>query len=137
MDSDRSAFVDAQVKAQRVYQVFSDSAPPPLQGETSLSYNARLASKYQPFARDPKLKGVKLSEIKDANALDFIVGRIYNDAMAEATHPTRFQPGELRGIATADQSGRQITRYYGDPNACWDQFNPPIRYVRRFITATR
>ena len=53
---------------------------------------------------------------------------------AAAIKTTSFKPGEMRAVATPDATGRLITRYQGHPDACWDQFNPSIRYVRRILT---
>jgi hypothetical protein len=85
-----------------------------------------------------KLKNANLAKIHDTNALDVIEQQIYLDAAREAVHPTGgFRPGELRAIVTMDAANRPVTRYVGDQNACWSQFNPPIRHVRRFHTAAR
>jgi hypothetical protein len=84
-----------------------------------------------------QFKGANLAKVHDPNAFEVVEQQIYADAMSEATHPTTFRPGELRAVATPDASGRTITRYFGDPGACWSQFNPPVRHVRRFMTPSR
>jgi hypothetical protein len=131
--SDRSEFVAAQLKADRVAKIYGDSAPPALSGESLLSYRARLASQFQMHSK--AYKDSNLYKIGDPIALSAVEDQIYADATREATHPTTYQPGQLRAVVTNDSSGRPVTRYYGDPNACWDQFNLGVRYVRRFITA--
>ncbi len=125
-----------QSRWERVYQAFRDAsgAPAPNVGETEIDYRARLASKYQSLAKNPKIKDAKLTEIKDSMTMDLVEDAIFNDALAEATHPTTITPGVLLPHKIRDAAGREITKYTGDPNACWDQFNPPIQYVRKILT---
>jgi hypothetical protein len=128
----RSEFTAAQAKADRVAQMFGDSAPPPLQGESLLNYRSRLASKYQ--AHSKAYKDSDLSKVGDPIALSMVEDAIYLDAAREAEHPTHsLRPGELRPMVRLDGAGRPITKYAGNGDgACWDQFNPPQRFVRRF-----
>lgn len=131
----RQRMVGFQSRWQRVASAFSDDAGAPtfVNGESEIDYRVRLASKYQAHAKDPKVKGAKLADIKDANAFEWFEDAIYNDALSEASHPTDFKPGVIFPQRIRDAAGREITKYHGDPNACWDQFNPPIRYARRFL----
>jgi hypothetical protein len=133
----RSDFAAAQIKADRVANAYGDSAPPPLAGERLLDYRARLASMYQKYSKP--FKNSDLRKIGDPTAMSGIEDTIYNDAMAEARHPTAasLRPGELRAIVTIDAANRPITHYIGDQNACWNQFNPPIRYVTRIMAPNR
>jgi hypothetical protein len=133
----RSDFAAAQIKANRVANAYGDSAPPPLAGESLLDYRARLASVYKKFSRS--FKDSDLHKIGDPSAMSGIEDAIYNDAMAEARHPTAasLKPGQLRAVGTQDASGRTITKYYGDIAAFMDQFNPPHRYITRFMTNGR
>jgi len=128
---DRSQFTAAQQKAQAVAQMYGDSAPGPLQGERLIDYRARLAT---PFQRHSKsFKNAKLSLITDPATLTALEDQIFADAMQALHDPATFKPGELRAVVHNDGAGRPITKYIGDPNACWDQFNPPIRHVRRIM----
>jgi hypothetical protein len=110
----------------------SAGAEPFLAGESETNYRARLATKYQKYAKNPKIKEAKLFAIADSASLEYLEDAIHADALSEATHPTHFKPGELRYVTTLDAANRPITRAVGDPNACWDQFNPPIRWAGRF-----
>jgi hypothetical protein len=131
----RSDFAAAQIKANRVANAYGDSAPPPLAGESLLDYRARLASVYKKFSK--AFQNSDLQKIGDPSAMSGIEDAIYLDALAEARHPTAasLAPGQLRAITTMDASNRPITRYVGSAGACWDQFNPPYRYVRGFNVA--
>ncbi len=135
-DGDPQEFRQAQAKAERVAQFYGDSAPAPLAGERLIDFRARLATAYKKYSK--QFSGSDLYMIRDPHAMTGIEDSIYNDAMSEAQHPTGgFREGELRAVATADATGRKITKYFGDPNACWDQFNPPLRFVRGFNVAGR
>jgi hypothetical protein len=130
--ADRKDFVAAQSRAEALLQALGDSgAPPFVAGEGLVAYRARLATQFQKYA--PKYKNVDLNRVGDASAFEAIEDCIYADAAREAEHPTIFKAGELRAIRKADPSGRVITKYVGDPNACWDQFNPGFQYARRFL----
>jgi hypothetical protein len=133
----RSEFIAAQAKADRVANAYGDAAPAPMTGETLMAYRARLASVYQKFSKS--FKDSDLHRIGDPSAMAGIEDTIYNDAMAEARHPTAasLAPGQLRAITTMDASNRPVTRYHGDIAAFMDQFNPPHRYITRFNTPGR
>jgi hypothetical protein len=123
----RTEFSDAQEKADKVARVFGDSAPPPMNGERLFAYRQRLARQYQTHSRH---KSADLSKIGCSNAFGVIEGEIYLDAQHAATHPKT----GLHAFTAPDPSGRPITKYAGADGACWDQFNPPYRHVRRFLT---
>ena len=129
---DPKAFRDAQVRAHAVYEMFGDSAPTALAGERLHEFHARLLKPLQRYCRT--FKDADLSKITDVATLTAIGDMVYADATAEARNPTSYLPGQLIPHKIKDASGRESTGYRGDPNACWDQFNPPIRYIRRFLT---
>jgi hypothetical protein len=133
---DPQEFRQAQAKADVVAHAYGDAAAPaPLAGERLHDYRVRLLSKYQVHSK--AFRDSNLYKIGDPTALSGVEDCIYNDAMAALRDPSTFGPGELRAIKSKDATGREITRYHGDPNACWDRFNPPIKYVRRFSTSGR
>ena len=132
---DRRDFIRAQEQADPAYRAYGDSAPLPLAGETELDYRKRMLAPYVKFSK--RWRGKDLQALANSSVLAEIEAEVYADAMAEAIHPTSFRPGQLRPVCQPDASGRMITRYIGDPNACWDQFNPPLRHVRRFCTPGR
>jgi hypothetical protein len=126
---DRTQFTAAQQKADAVARLFGDSAPGPLNGEGLIDYRVRLATPYQKHSKS--FKDAKLSLITDPATLAALENQIFADARAALHDPATFRPGELRAVVVMDGANRPITKYIGDPNACWDQFNPPIRHVRR------
>jgi hypothetical protein len=125
---DRGQFIEAQARAHSAYQAIGDSAPPPLSGECIGPYRARLIAGLQHFC--PKWKAISLSGISDPVLLGNIEADVYNDCQVHSADQSRFRPGELRAVIRNDAAGRPITRYVGDPNACWDQFCPPTRFAK-------
>jgi hypothetical protein len=126
---------DAQLKAQRVHEAFGDAAGAPgiLNGETETDYRVRLVSKFQQHSKvfkDSDLAKIASVDVKSFGAME---DSIYKDALDEASNPTTIQEGVLIPRFHADSAGRKITKYVGDPNACWGQFNPPSRYVLKFL----
>ena len=62
--------------------------------------------------------------------------RIYADAMAVASNPAALcGPGELRAVMHTDNTGRQITEFFGDPRSWMDDFASPVqKFIRRINT---
>lgn len=135
--STRKEFIEVQSRATRVLEAFGDStgAAPFVTGESLLDYRARLLAPHMKFSK--RWKDVPIEGIRNEAVLEKIEAEVFADALAEATHPTQAPRGTLRAVTTADSAGRPITRYLGDANACWDQFNPPVRHIRKFLTPGR
>lgn len=123
-DEDRAKFVSAQDRANRIYQAFGDAgAPRWLDGESLQQYRQRLA---QPLKKHSKAwAGIEIAKLpEDA----FVVAEtaIYHDAQAAAEAPVAGPSGGLRRVVTQDAAGRRISRFYGDPEACWGTFKDPV-----------
>jgi hypothetical protein len=121
-------YVAVQMAADRLHQAYGDSAGAtrPLIGESLDQYRRRLM---QPWKRySAAWKDVDLQPFAGA-ALEQVEKQVYADAMSEASNPINFQPGVLTEYFDTDRTGRRITRFRGDPGACWDQFKLPIRRV--------
>ena len=106
-------------------------APPPghLPGESLAAYRVRLADglkgwspTYRKFSVD------SLAQMGRAGALHIAEQTIYSDAVVAAKRPV----GPLREVREADQAGREITKFYGNPSAWMDSFKLPVRRVARF-----
>ena len=134
--STRNEFIQAQSRATELLHALGDAAGAPAfcNGESLIQYRQRLASGLQKFCRNPQLQKLTLSGVSDVSAFAALENMIFDDASSEARAPTMFRPGELRAIVRTNPAGVPITKYVGDPNACWNQFNPPYQYVRRFLT---
>lgn len=132
-DSDRALYVAAQVKCERVAQAFGDSegAPRWMNGETLPQYQRRLLGKYQ--GHSVSWKGKDLSKV-DASVLDVAETQIYADAMSAAIRPAGITEGVLIERTEQDRTGRKISKFSGDPEACWGPFKLPSRRVAGFQT---
>jgi hypothetical protein len=130
----RQRLVGFQSKAERVAQAFGDSrgADTFVNGEGERDYRVRLLSKYQSHSK--AYKDADLSKVGDETVFTAIEDSIYADALHEATNPSVLKQGVLIPQKITDNAGRVITKYIGQDGACWDQFNPPIRHVRRIMT---
>lgn len=130
-EADRALFVDAQSKAERVAQAFGDSAPRWVSGESLPQYRQRLLGKFKQHSAD--WKGVELAKLGD-DALAVAETKIYADAWQAAIRPANVEGGMLREVTDTDRTGRKITRFYGDPEACWSHFKQPARHVTGWNT---
>ena len=134
MSESADDFVKAWEKAAQVARAYGDSvgelAPHP--DEKLLPYRQRIASKYKHLSST--FKGASLDGLNCPVALTAVEDSIYADAMKALYDGSGVPAGQLRAITKADATGRQITKYVGSDGACWDQFNAPIRYVRRILT---
>jgi hypothetical protein len=131
MDSQRE-FSAAQAKADQVYRAFGDEAPREMQGETLFDYRARLATKFQQYSKFKDAKPGSLASCGCPNLLTALEDQIYLDASAALASGSTGN-GELVAITRMDAANRPITRYVSsNPGACWDQFTPPPRFIKRF-----
>jgi hypothetical protein len=129
----RQRMAGFQRRAHETHLAFGDSAgaPAPMNGESEVDYRIRLLSGFQKHSKVYKDADLSKVAIADVSVFGAIEDSIYSDAMHEAEHPSVITKGVLIPQKIMDGAGRTITKYVGDPNACWDQFNPPIRHVRR------
>jgi hypothetical protein len=129
----RGKFVEVQSKAERVFQALGDSAPVPafVEGETVAQYRQRLLRTLKDHS--PRWKSVDLS-LFAGDALDQVEHQVYADAMAGAYDPSTVPAGTLREMIETDRTGRRISRFVGDPSACWDIFKQPARNVTGWNT---
>jgi len=109
--ADAEAMEAARIRADAVYAMHGERAPYPIAGETPLVYRRRMVNglkQHSPRYRDEPMHGL------GPVAIEAVEAQVYQDA-ADA-HSER--PGLLVAHKTRDESGRTITRWYGDP-ACW------------------
>lgn len=122
-EEERSRFVGAQQRADRVAQAFGDSARRWLSGERLASYRRALAQPYQKYST--AWKDIDLADLPDA-ALEVAETQIYADAWAAATKSSVLNAVEgLREITETDRTGRKISKFYGNPEEVWGAFKRP------------
>ena len=126
--AERAKFIGAQMKAERVAQAFGDSAGAPrwLNGEAFADYQRRLLGTYKQHSAAWKDKDLAI--VHDS-VLDIAETQIYADAVAAASSPSVIGAGVLRESVDTDRTGRKITRFTGDPEACWGAFKHARRAV--------
>lgn len=131
---ERKAFTQAQLRAEPVYHALGDSngAPRFLQGETLLGYRKRLLTPHK--AHSKAWKDANLDAITDETVFGNIERQIYADALTAAQNPIIDQPLTLRPVTRTDATGRKITSFYGDPEACWGPFKSGRKAVIGFNT---
>ena len=131
---ERKAFTEAQLRAEPVYHALGDSngAPRFLQGETLLGYRKRLLTPHK--AHSKAWKDANLDAITDETVFGNIERQIYADALTAAQNPIIDQPLTLRPVTRTDATERKITRFYGDPEACWGPFKSGRKAVIGFNT---
>jgi hypothetical protein len=127
----RSEFVAAQSRADSAYRAIGDAAgaPPFMNSERLHGYRCRLLKPMQ--LRSTKFKDSDLTKIHDPSAFDAIEAQVYADAAKASMR----NEGPLHAVTTLDAANRPITKYFGGDGSCWDRFNPPIKYIRRFNVA--
>ena len=127
----REAFIGAQVRADKVYAAFGDSAPRWMTGEAEEGYRVRLLT---PLKKHSKTwKDVNLSTLP-SDALKIAEETIYHDAIEAAAHPATGPEAGLQEVFDAEpRTGRRISRFRGHPEACWAPFKQPPKYVTRFL----
>jgi hypothetical protein len=120
-----------QARADLVYRAFDSRAPEPrvLEGESTLSFRQRVAADLKRHSQ--KWRDVSDMELRTLPRATFEIAEkeIYADALREARAPTNIPAGELIERNERDQTGRMITRFFGDPECCWGVFKSPIRRV--------
>lgn len=124
-DSARRAAAEFQAKADRAFQAFSDAAPRFLAGETLTGYRQRLLSKLKKYSS--AWANVNLYRLRDPEALTIAQNAILNDSAEWARSPASVPAGTVRAVPDVDQAGRQITRFYGNPDDVWGMFKQPTR----------
>jgi len=116
---DRDALARAQSRADAVMQMFGSHANVPLHGESPIDYRRRLAAALQKHS--PELKAIKLDAL-EGQMFAMAEDRIYADAQTAALTPAEAPAGRLIPIISKDSSGREITRYVGDPKVWMEPF---------------
>ena len=121
--------------AEPAYRATLSAAPPGyLPGESVEAYRIRLASGLQPFTKTYRTMSTRdLDQMRRSGALHVAEETIYAEATAAAKRPT----GPLREVQEPDRTGRQILKFYGDPEQTWAPFKQQPRMVARFNTGGR
>ena len=124
--------------AKRVNDTLKTLGAPPVHreyGEPTHSYaNRAIGAALERVATVPHMEpswlGMSIGPTFD-DATAKSVANITLDAAEKAfTAPI----GELREAVSRDSAGREVHRFYGDPEACWGQFKQKSRVVTEWST---
>jgi hypothetical protein len=129
----RDKLAEAQQRADSVANSWGERAPRPLDGEGLRAYRIRLLKNYKHNSAD--YKEVPLEQLRALPPAMFDVAekRIYADSLAASARPT-VAPGYLRAVKRADEAGRVITTYFGEPRVWMAPFSGPVQRVSRIFT---
>ena len=121
--------------AEPAYRATLSAAPPGyLPGESIAAYRVRLATGLKPFSQTYKTVADRsLAQMYHAGALHNAEATIY----AEAERTAKRSSGPLREVIEPDRTGRQILKFYGDPEQTWAPFKQTPRMVARFNVKDR
>lgn len=118
---DMDKLAAAQNRADGLLQQLGERPERAMAGESSMSYRKRILAKL--LKHSPKLKDIALDGLTGAS-FDTIEDTVYADAQEAARRPGSQSAGRLIPVVTRE-NGRDITRYYGNPNVWRHQFEAP------------
>ena len=130
-NDEANAISKAYARADSVYSMLNERAPMHLIGERPLAYCKRLANGLRKFTKTHKDEPIHDSI--SGRAFELIENEIYAEALAEAKNPTRNDSvGMLIETKSTGLGGKQVSKFTGDPNACWAPFMTPRTNITRF-----
>jgi hypothetical protein len=115
-----------QVKADKYYSLYNDSAPRAVHGEKPTNFRKRLLSGLQRRSCNDAIRKIDLLGVADDATLDYLEGQIFADADLSARNPSSWAPEtDLMEIKTPDASGRVISTFHSrsGPRVWMDQFS--------------
>jgi hypothetical protein len=111
----------AQARADRITQVYSQSAPPIMSGETVRAYKVRLINLLKHASPAyAKVDSAELAKMSPST-FDIAENTIYADADRSGRNPVVPQ-GQLVEYFVTDQAGRKITMFAGESKSWLNQF---------------
>ena len=134
-EAEHASLAEAQSRCDSVAQMFGETAPRPLAGETLLAYRKRLI---KPFVKHSpewaRADSTTVSALPES-AFGIAEDQIYRAASIAARNPVDLPPATLRTIRKTDpETGQVIREFVGDAEACWGRFKSPSRRVTNFLT---
>lgn len=121
--------LEAQTKADAVARHWGKRAPMAMMGEPVRVYRRRLASMFKQHS--PSFAKADLQLIRDPASWDIAEQQIYADAIKASSDNSAHPPGQLREVTRQDQTGRQISEFYGSVGVTLAPFRSEVFKVRR------
>lgn len=122
-------------RADSIFQLHGKRAPMPMDGDDVHAHRLRLIKRLQHHSTP--YRDANLSLINDPVIFATIEKRIYADAQKAAYDNTSVPHGQLREVKRKDQSGREISEFYGSVSATLAPFRMPCYRVTRINTRAR
>ena len=132
---EKEELLEAQGRADAVEQVYGDSAPRPLNGDSVLDYEKRMVQKH--LSRSPRWKNSDIKKIADAATFQVIRDDVYADSIAAAKSCVGMPSGTLREIIKNGVGGRKVHEFHGSPCAWTNEFKSPEMSARIMPVAAR
>lgn len=133
--SEYAKLAEVQARADAsAYMPLGLKAPEPMQGETEIAYQRRLARGVQKHSK--AWGAVDLHTLQPA-ALEIAVGQIYADAVVASRSCDDVPVGVLLPVQRIDaNSGHRVTEFRGQ-STIFKNFSPPANAVTKFHTERR
>jgi hypothetical protein len=127
---ERNAIASARQRADSVYAMLGRETPSWMPGESPLAFRQRLADGLKDHSAP--LRRANLAALPEG-AFSVTEARIYQDATAAAQTGAGIPRGTLRPHAHKDETGHNVTDYYGDPMGWMSPFMAPgaVARIRR------
>ncbi len=132
---EKEELLEAQGRADAVEQVYGDSAPRPLNGDSVLDYEKRMVQKH--LSRSPRWKNSDIKKIADAATFQVIRDEVYADSIAAAKSCVGMPAGTLRETIKNGVGGSKVHEFHGSPSAWTDEFKSPEMSARIMPVAAR
>lgn len=116
---ERNAIASARKRADSVYSMLGREMPEWMPGESPTAYRHRLADGLKDTS--VSLKKTVMDSLPD-DVFNVMEERVYADALEAAKKPAVGQPMRLRPHTYQDETGHNITEYFGDPMAWMSPF---------------
>jgi hypothetical protein len=118
-----------QSRAEQIFSALGrdGAAPLPASDESVTDYRRRICNKLRLIS--PRWKYIDVSSFPVGPQLNLAEEQIFADAVAAVNDPSRAAPGTLIESITTDRANRRISKFIGDPGACWDSFKSSTRGV--------
>lgn len=117
---DSARFAEIQMRADAAYQAWGKQAPHALHGETLRQFQIRLLTPHKKHSKTYKDSALHL--IGDDAVFSTVENAIINDSITASNSPETVGVGNLRKIVSRNDFGHTITKFVGDPAACWGAF---------------
>jgi len=113
-------------RADKLFELRGVEPPRPRFGESAIDFKRRTLAQLQTLLPAGHPVTFVNPYQQSEKAIDGLEDVAVSHAIAEFTAPR----GPLRQSVTRDRTGREVVRFYGDPEECWGPFKQQPRRMR-------